>query len=257
MDFAQEKYGGIRVMADDSGNVYKGAFDPRCSATDAKWRVHGDTAFGVQNQKADPLEDKYYRGEECGGEIVNSIIPDDITVFNSIENKPMTWNLWNVVRHYVYIKWFRDMGRTIARGDESSLIELERRTKKIVKGIYRTFQEKKLKVGTDISSTFNDVDRIETHNGGKCQVNWTNSFVEISSFLERNAREHDASLVMFTGHDETDHGKVKSSSHNFVVNTLDGADTDKTGIDGTYGEYQGFKYHDMPMNFILGDDSVV
>ena len=34
-------------MADDSGNVYKGAFDPRCSATEAKWRVHGDTAFGL------------------------------------------------------------------------------------------------------------------------------------------------------------------------------------------------------------------
>ena len=144
MDFAQEKYGGIRVMADDSGNVYKGAFDPRCAATDAKWKVHGDTAFGVQNQKADPFEDKYYRGDECNGEIVNSIIPDgDITVLESIKNKPMTWNLWNVVRHYVYIKWFKNYGRIIINGDESSLEELDRRTRKIVKGIYRTFKENK------------------------------------------------------------------------------------------------------------------
>ena len=170
----------------------------------------------------------------------------------------MTWNLWNVVRHYVYIKWFRDMGRTIAKGDESSLIELERRTKKIVKGIYRTFQENKLKVGTEKSATFNDVDRIETHAGEKCKVNWTNSFVEISSFLERNAREHDASLVMFTGHgrdgEDTTYDEVKTSKCNFVVNTLDGADTEKTGIGS---KYEGFKYHDMPTNFILGDDSVV
>jgi hypothetical protein len=30
-------------------------------------------------------------------------------------------------------------------------------------------------------------------------VRWTNSFAEISTLLERNAREHDASFVLFTG----------------------------------------------------------
>lgn len=50
------------------------------------------------------------------------------------------------------------------------------------------------------------------------------------------------------------HDDVKTSSHNFVVNTLDGADTEKTGIGPAYN---GSKYRDMPTNFILGDDSVV
>lgn len=35
--------------------------------------------------------------------------------------------------------------------------------------------------------------------GGPCKVHWTNSFIEVSTILERNAREHNASFVLFTG----------------------------------------------------------
>jgi len=48
-------------------------------------------------------------------------------------------------------------------------------------------------------STFDDVDKISNNKGEACLVKWTNSFVEIHSILERNAREHEASFVLFTG----------------------------------------------------------
>ena len=43
------------------------------------------------------------------------------------------------------------------------------------------------------------MDDTSSNYGNLCQVHWTNSFIEVSTILERNAREHMASLVMFTG----------------------------------------------------------
>ena len=113
------------------------------------------------------------------------------------------------------------------------------------------------------------MDGIATHDGGVCSINWTNSFVEISSFLERNAREHDASLVMYTGwHGPASWedtlagaippamwGDVRYSESNFVVNTLDGADTDKTGINPSSTNVSD--YYDLPTNYVLGDNTIV
>lgn len=53
----------------------------------------------------------------------------------------MTWNLWNVVRHYAYIKWFKNRGREMTDG-KADWDELEKWTRRLVKGIYRTFKEK-------------------------------------------------------------------------------------------------------------------
>lgn len=48
------------------------------------------------------------------------------------------------------------------------------------------------------------MDDSSTHYGKQCYVPWTNSFAEISTLLERNAREHQASFVLFTGDIRTD-----------------------------------------------------
>lgn len=160
----------------------------------------------------------------------------------------MVWNLWNVVRHYAYIKYFKNQNRILG-SDPSSWNELERQTKRIVKGIYRTFQTKK-------HDTFGNVDGSSSNDGVECMVNWTNSFVEITDILERNAREHEASLVMFTGNvDSADsYLAVKGSESNFRIDTLDGMDA-SMGSDGIDPSITNIKrYGDMPISYILGDN---
>lgn len=200
-DFSKKDYGGTILTMDNSGNVYKGAFDPNCSGTDEKWKIHDiANSFGA-DQHEDPKEDKYYHGEETHGEaeFAGKAVPDEMNeeILDSIQNRPMTWNLWNVVRHYAYFKYFKNKHRSLGK-QMSAWRDLENYTKKIVKGIYRTFQQNKWKNGLD-RATFNDIDGSPTNYGGMCQVGWTNSFVEIHTILERNAREHQASFVIFTG----------------------------------------------------------
>jgi hypothetical protein len=57
----------------------------------------------------------------------------------SLQDRPMTWNLWNCVRHYVFMKYFKNRSRNIE--SKSDWNELEQYTKKLVKGIYRTFMD--------------------------------------------------------------------------------------------------------------------
>jgi len=66
-DFSDKKFGCTVLTMDNTGNVYKGVFDPKCSCTEEKWKVHHPSnAFGtVQNQ--DPVEDRYYMGLEAHG----------------------------------------------------------------------------------------------------------------------------------------------------------------------------------------------
>lgn len=97
------------MTQDDSGNAYRGAFDPICSGTDSKWKVHHNSnAFGT-NQHEDPKADKYWLGIEThGDEKISNGIPNELNkdIIESIDGRPMTWNLWNVIRHYAYIKYF-------------------------------------------------------------------------------------------------------------------------------------------------------
>ena len=102
-------------------------------------------------------------------------------------------------------------------------------------------------------------------NGKSCPVLWTNSFAQISSILERNAREHDASLVLFTGDERIDlvedspyeslYQKIKYSDCNFRVSTLDGVDSEKDGISPVVGKYNGKKHGDLPPTYVLGDSA--
>lgn len=275
-DFSKKEHGGTILTMDNSGNVYKGAFDPNCAGTDEKWKIHDiSNQFGA-NQHEDPKEDKYYHGEEThgAGDFAGKIVPDEMngTVLESIKDRPMTWNLWNVVRHYAYFKYFKNRHRALGL-QKSAWRDLETYTQKIVKSIYRTFQQNKWKGGGmtfGTRATFSDVDDSATNYGGICQVNWTNSFVEIQTVLERNAREHSASFVLFTGdirppeeedvqgivdewrqklqkyedatykYDESIVEKLAVSKHiydqirgstcNFRVLTLDGADSDYDGM---------------------------
>ena len=195
VDFSEAEYGPAILTSDNSGNVYKGAFDPNCIGTNEKWKVHhGSNSFGT-SQHEDPTEDKYLHGELAHGEgeWQRQLAPSSVNegIVESIKDRPMVWNLWNVVRHYAWIKYFKGKHREIGT-DEAQWQELEKRTEKLVKGIYRTFQQGK-------RSTFGDLDQVVTHYGQPCQVHWTNSFIEVSTILERNAREHDASFVLFTG----------------------------------------------------------
>lgn len=204
-DFSKKEYGGTILTSDNSGNVYKGAFDPNCNCTDEKWKIHHSTnAFGAV-QSEDPTADRYYLGEEAHGDgnFNGASSPEGFNdgVLDSISGRPMTWNLWNVVRHYVYIKYFKGQNRQLG-DNQSAWKELETRTKKYVKSIYRTFQERKynpedetkrLAFGDDLGGG------MSTNIGQNCTINWTNSFVEISSILEPNARDHQASFVLFTG----------------------------------------------------------
>ena len=105
----------------------------------------------------------------------------------------------------------------------------------MVKGIYRTFWDRK-------NETFGVVDGSMTNDGNICSIRWTNSFVEISSFFERNAREHESSFVLFTGNDIgsdvptepiAKYNWLRNHEDNFVVNTLDGIDSNATGINST------------------------
>ena len=202
VDFSKKDYGGTLLTMDNSGNVYKGAFDPHCSGTDEKWKVHHlSNAFGA-NQHEDPTADKYYFGDKAHGDgefqatVTPSTLNDDI--LDSIKDRPMTWNLWNVVRHYAYIKYFKNRHKSLGT-DASAWAELEKYTKKLVKGIYRTFKDNKFREDHCTRTTFGDMDETSTNYGSVCKVKWTNSFIEVSTILERNAREHDASFVLFTG----------------------------------------------------------
>ena len=201
VDFSKKENGGALLTLDNSGNVYKGAFDPNCAGTDEKWKIHHLTnAFGA-NQHEDPTEDKYYLGEKAhgDGQFNTKVSPSTLNkdIINSIKDRPMTWNLWNVVRHYVYIKYFKNRHKALG-SDAAAWAELEKYTKKIVKGIYRTFKDGK-NTPSGPRSTFYSMDGTSKNYGGQCQVYWTNSFIEVSTILERNAREHNASFVLFTG----------------------------------------------------------
>ena len=203
VDFSKEENGNAILTMDNSGNVYKGAFDPNYAGTDEKWKVHHPSNDFGTNQHEDPVADKYLMGQYSNGEVdlVAKLVPGNLNepILNSMEGRQMVWNLWNVVRHYAYLKYFKNRNRELG-SDVSTWTELESYTKKIVKGIYRTFKQNQWKdEGSGISSTFGDVDKIFTNYGNKCLVKWTNSFIEVTSILERNAREHQASLVLFTG----------------------------------------------------------
>lgn len=204
VDFSKNEYGGTLLTTDNSGNVYKGAFDPNCSGTDEKWKIHHlSNAFGA-NQHEDPTSDKYYFADKAHGDtpFPTKVTPATLNdyIMDSINDRPMTWNLWNVIRHYVYIKYFKNRHRSLGT-DESAWADLEKYTKKLVKGIYRTFKDNKFNED-DTRSTFGSMNDTSTNYGEKCQVHWTNSFIEVSTILERNAREHRASFVLFTGNVE-------------------------------------------------------
>lgn len=197
VDFSLKDNGGTLLTTDNSGNVYKGAFDPICAGTDEKWKIHNLTnAFGA-NQHEDPTADKYYFADKAhgDGQFQTKVTPIGLndSIMESIKDRPMTWNLWNVVRHYVYIKYFKNRHKALGT-DAAAWADVEKYTKKLVKGIYRTFKDNK-----GSRNTFYDVDKTATNYGEECQVHWTNSFIEVSTILERNAREHSASFVLFTG----------------------------------------------------------
>ena len=143
VDFSKKENGGTLLTTDNSGNVYKGAFDPLCAGTDEKWKIHHlNNAFGA-NQHEDPIADKYYLGEQAHGDGMfnTKVSPETLNdpIMESIRNRPMTWNLWNVVRHYAYIKYFKNRHKALG-SDAAAWAELEKYTKKLVKGIYRTFK---------------------------------------------------------------------------------------------------------------------
>lgn len=96
---------------------------------------------------------------------------------------------------------------------------MEKYTKKLVKGIYRTFQENKYHYDESVGntrSTFTGIDKTSTNHGGVCLVRWTNSFIEVFSILERNAREHNASLVLFTGDNPKPKQKEVTTARNEI-----------------------------------------
>ena len=203
VNFGKDTNGHAVLTTDNSGNVYKGAFDPNYAGTDEKWKVHHPSNDFGTNQHEDPIADKYFMGQYSNGEtdMVAKAVPGDLNkdILGSMKDRQMVWNLWNVVRHYAYIKYFKNRNKELG-SDVSTWTELEAYTKKIVKGIYRTFKQKQWKnEASKIPSTFDDIDGISTNYGEPCLVKWTNSFIEVTSILERNAREHQASLVLFTG----------------------------------------------------------
>lgn len=174
----------------------------------------------------------------------------------------MTWNLWNVVRHYAYIRYFKNENREL--GDNiANWEELERLTRRLVKGIYRSYKEK------TAADTFGSVDNSLNRSGGPCLVKWTNSFIEIQSIFDRNAREHEASFVLFTGDYRINvnaitsgglgqvyrktYEDIQSSQLNFRVATLDGVDSEKDGMSSEGHVYHGKKPKDMPTKYVVGD----
>ena len=77
----------------------------------------------------------------------------------------MTWNLWNVVRHYAYIRYFKNRNRELGEG-QSDWQDLENYTKKLMKGIYRSFKEKQYK-------GINDRTKFTDQQGGGSSTNGT------------------------------------------------------------------------------------
>lgn len=251
IDFSQPEYGQVEVKMNNSGNCHIGAFDPTCIGTNEKWKVHSDTPFGT-DQHSDPVAYKYNMGYQTHGTgggttTINPKLNEE--VLKSIESKPMTWNLWNIIRHYCYVNYFNSS----VINDDATWMELENKTEKIVRSIYRTFKQNQDQNGT---VTFNSRDGEVTNNGDVCLVKWTNSFVEISSLFERNERVHNASFVMFTGHDTYDYEGIKNSYDNFRLSTLDGVDAEED-YDGINPDVENvYRYSEMPSSFKIGDNDV-
>lgn len=187
VDFSIPENGGVILAQDDSGNVYRGAFDPLCAGTNSKWKVHQNNSFGA-NQHEDQLADKYWMGlENHGSEIISNGLDDEFAyelnndICESIKGRPMTWNLWNVIRHCEYVNRFANPGRKLGT-DESMWLELEDYTRKTIRNIYRTFYGKYWS-SEGRRSTFYSVDGTLNNNGEHCDLPWTNCFVQVSSVL--------------------------------------------------------------------------
>ena len=85
VDFSTQENGNAYLTTDNSGNVYKGAFDPNCSATDEKWKIHHPNNAFSANQHEDPSEDKYFKGECSSGE--TSLQYDSDCILKSMQGR--------------------------------------------------------------------------------------------------------------------------------------------------------------------------
>lgn len=257
VDFSQEGNGGVVVAQNNSGNVYKGYFDPTCVGTDEKWKTHSSSAFGTP-QHQDPPADKYRFALKANGEDGGQTsIPSSLNreVMASLQDKPMTWNLWNVVRHWVYLREWSDQGRVLTT--DADWTQLEARTEALVRSMYSTYCD-----GSARGSLGG-----QTIGGGRSSVvRWTSSFLEIQSILDRNAREHEASLVVFTGNSTSQYSQLRQSVDNFVVQTLEGVVSTATGMrpddpsltDDQRQEklFHGHLAQDLPLRYSVGSISL-
>ena len=126
-------YGRSDVTLDNAGAAAfsKGFYDPSCCGTEETWHTHDSGYYGWpngSNDKDGPRPDKYYlqydskgNNHVTGGTSLNSacgwteyysykdgkIMRSPFNKYNkgimeTLKGKPMTWSLWNVVRHSLH-----------------------------------------------------------------------------------------------------------------------------------------------------------
>ena len=126
-------YGRSDVTLDNAGAAAfsKGFYDPSCCGTEETWHTHNSGYYGWPNgpnDKDGPRPDKYYlqydskgNNHVTGGTSLNSacgwseyysykdgkVMRSPFNKYNegimeTLKGKPMTWSLWNVVRHSLH-----------------------------------------------------------------------------------------------------------------------------------------------------------
>ena len=126
-------YGRSDVTLDNAGAAAfsKGFYDPSCCGTEETWHTHNSGYYGWpngSNDKDGPRPDKYYlqydskgNNHVTGGTSLNSacgwseyysykdgkVMRSPFNKYNegimeTLKGKPMTWSLWNVVRHSLH-----------------------------------------------------------------------------------------------------------------------------------------------------------
>ena len=125
----------LKIAGSDDANTNapvtsfaKGFYDPDCCGTNKTWELHGSNRYGYKNGHADwdgGAYDRYYLTYEKSRSGIYNIVTENPpppgsgegqapfnytkynqTIWQTLANKPMTWSLWNVIRHSLWYTYY-------------------------------------------------------------------------------------------------------------------------------------------------------
>ena len=275
-------FGRSDTEVNAKANIFsKGFYDPSCCGTKETWHTHGSAYYGWangSNNKDGPRPDKYYlpydsngRNHVTGGTSLTSSVASgqyysyisgsvktapfadkNDTIVRTLKGKPMTWSLWNVIRHSLYWCYnVRDLdydpnriGCTVDRKTMgASNEEIEFKTGQSIRAMYKEWYHRftyngyytqdsrsgcsastawPYKVNPDDPSNYLNAQRLMNGAGtsiagtGPCKIEWTNLVADMSIIYNEVSDTHNSCLTMYTGgHPNYSSGYTDGASQEF------------------------------------------